>query len=112
MYCVCISFINLKLANLKFSDVSRNFIRLFYTHKYAIFGVYDKGGVDMLRTNIELDKRLIDEALKLTHLRTKKELVNFALAELIRKMKRKKLLELEGKVEWKGSLEVMRRCRI
>lgn len=66
----------------------------------------------MLRTNIELDKKLVDEALRLTHLKTKKELVNYALGELIHKIKRKKLLELEGKVEWLGHLEVMRRTRV
>jgi len=45
----------------------------------------------MLRTNIELDEKLVDEALKLTHMKTKRELVDFALRELVRKKKRKKL---------------------
>ena len=30
----------------------------------------------MLRTNIELDEKLVDEAMKLTDKKTKKELVN------------------------------------
>ena len=65
----------------------------------------------MVRTNIELDEKLVGEAMKLTHKKTKKELVNYALQELVSKIKRKKLLELEGKVEWKGSLNNMRKSR-
>ena len=65
----------------------------------------------MGRTNIELDEKLVGEAMKLTHKKTKKELVNYALQELVSKIKRKKLLELEGKVEWKGSLNNMRKSR-
>ncbi len=65
----------------------------------------------MLRTNIELDEELVDEAMKLTHIRTKKELVNYAIRELVRKVKTKKLLEIEGRVEWEGDLADMRRSR-
>jgi len=65
----------------------------------------------MLRTNIELDEKLVAEGLKLTRKKTKKELVNYALEELVRKLKRKRLLRLEGKVEWTGSLSEMRRSR-
>jgi Arc/MetJ family transcription regulator len=66
----------------------------------------------MLRTNIELDEKLVNEAMKLTHKKTKKELVNYAIEELIGRLKRKKLLELEGKVEWTGDLGEMRKSRI
>ncbi|MDP2858170.1 MAG: type II toxin-antitoxin system VapB family antitoxin [Bacillota bacterium] len=66
----------------------------------------------MLRTNIELDEELVDEAMKLTHIKTKKELVNYAIRELVRKAKRRKLLELEGKVEWTGNLAEMRKSRV
>lgn len=66
----------------------------------------------MLRTNIELDERLVKEAMKLTHKKTKKELVNYALEELLKRLKRKKILELEGKVEWTGSLDEMRKSRV
>jgi Arc/MetJ family transcription regulator len=66
----------------------------------------------MLRTNIELDERLVAEALKLTRKKTKKEVVNYALEELVRKLKRKKLHGLKGKVEWVGDLDEMRRSRI
>ena len=65
----------------------------------------------MLRTNIELDEKLVDEAMKLTDKKTKKELVNYALQELVSRIKRKKLLELESKVEWAGNLDEMRKSR-
>ncbi len=39
----------------------------------------------MLRTNIELDEDLVAEAMKLTHIRTKKKLVDFAIRELVAK---------------------------
>ncbi len=65
----------------------------------------------MLRTNIELDEELVNEAMRLTQMKTKKELVNYALKELVRKVKRKNLLNLEGKVEWEGNLYEMRKSR-
>ncbi|NOY86867.1 MAG: type II toxin-antitoxin system VapB family antitoxin [Deltaproteobacteria bacterium] len=66
----------------------------------------------MLRTNIELDEKLVDEAMELTQKKTKKELVNYAIQELVSRIKRKKLLELEGKVDWTGNLDEMRKSRV
>ncbi|MBI2910129.1 MAG: type II toxin-antitoxin system VapB family antitoxin [Chloroflexi bacterium] len=66
----------------------------------------------MLRTNIELNEDLVDEAMKLTHARTKKELVNLALKELVSKARRKRILALEGKVQWVGNLSKMRKSRV
>jgi len=62
----------------------------------------------MQRTNIEIDETLVKEAMELTKQKTKKAVVNFALQELVSKEKRKKLLEFEGKVEWRGNLDEMR----
>ena len=66
----------------------------------------------MRRTNIELDEKLVNEAMKLTNKKTKKEVVNYAVEELVRKLKRKKILELEGKVEWTGKLDKIRKSRV
>ncbi len=66
----------------------------------------------MSRTNIVLDDRLVDEAMKLTHLKTKKDVVNYALTELVRKTKRKGLFKLEGTVTWAGDLAGMRKSRV
>jgi len=73
--------------------------------------VYEEGG-NMARTNVELDDRVVKEAIKLTHLQTKKAVVNYALEELVKKLRRKKMLELEGKVKWEGNLSEMRKSRI
>jgi len=66
----------------------------------------------MRRTNIELDEKLVNEAMKLTNKKTKKEVVNYAVEELVRKLMQKKILELEGKVEWIGNLDETRKSRV
>ena len=66
----------------------------------------------MSRTNVELNDKILKDALKLTHIKTKKDVVNYALAELVKKMRRKKMLELEGKVKWEGNLNEMRASRV
>ena len=38
----------------------------------------------IMKTNIDLDDRLIEQAFALTGLRTKKELINFAKAKLVK----------------------------
>lgn len=40
-----------------------------------------------MRTNIELDDALVEEAFRLTNVRTKKDLLNLALQELIHSRK-------------------------
>ena len=54
----------------------------------------------MHRTNVELDEKLVKEGMRLFKKRTKKELIHFALSELIRREKAKGILDLEGKVRW------------
>jgi Arc/MetJ family transcription regulator len=53
-----------------------------------------------MKTHIDLDDRLIQKAFALTKLRTKKQLVNFALAELVRRGEKKDLLDLAGEIEF------------
>ena len=66
----------------------------------------------MHRTNVELDEKLVSKAMKLTGIDTKKQLLNYALSELVSKAKRKGILKLEGKVKWEGNLNDMRKSRI
>ena len=54
----------------------------------------------IMKTNIDIDDRLIEQAFAVTGLRTKKELVNFALAELIKRREPKDLLDLAGEIEF------------
>jgi Arc/MetJ family transcription regulator len=63
------------------------------------------------RTNIELDEELIREAQDLTALKTKKEVVFFALNELVKQYRRRNLLNLRRTGLWEGNLEEMRRGR-
>ncbi|WP_073073321.1 type II toxin-antitoxin system VapB family antitoxin [Thermosipho atlanticus] len=53
-----------------------------------------------MRTNIVIDDALIEEAMKLSNLKTKKEVVNLALKEFVQTRKRKNLKDLKGKIEF------------
>lgn len=53
-----------------------------------------------MRTNIDLDESLVREALKLTKSKTKRELVDLALKELVEHRRRKDLRELFGKISF------------
>ena len=44
-----------------------------------------------MRSTIDIDERLFEEAKKLTRLKTKKAVVNLSLKELIRKKKKRTL---------------------
>jgi Arc/MetJ family transcription regulator len=54
-----------------------------------------------MRTNIDLDDLLMQEAFALTGVRSKKELVHLALNELIRVRKKKSLFDLSGKIKFR-----------
>lgn len=60
------------------------------------------------RTNIVLDTSLVDAGLSLTGIKTRRELVDRALRELVRHEQQKKLLALKGKIDWDGDLDAMR----
>ena len=53
-----------------------------------------------MRTNIEIDDELMEEAFRLTNVRTKKELIHLALIEFVKAKKNKDLLELSGKIQF------------
>lgn len=63
---------------------------------------------DTVRTNIILDTKLVEAGLKATGLKTRRELVDFALRELLRHKQQQKILSLKGKVDWEGDLSEMR----
>jgi len=64
-----------------------------------------------VRTNIEIDDRLMREALRLTGVRTKREAVDLALRELVARHRQLGVLRLRGRVHWEGDLEETRRGR-
>jgi Arc/MetJ family transcription regulator len=61
-----------------------------------------------MRTNIVINDNLIDEALKLTKLKTKKAVVEEGLKLLVQLKKQEKIKSLRGKLKWEGNLEEMR----
>lgn len=62
-----------------------------------------------MRTNIDIDDKLINSAMAITRIKTKKGVVEYALKELIALNKRKSILNLKGKLKWEGNLDEMRK---
>jgi Arc/MetJ family transcription regulator len=52
-----------------------------------------------VRTTLFIKEELLEEAKKISGAKTKKETVERALEELVRRKKAEKLIELEGKIE-------------
>lgn len=61
-----------------------------------------------MRTNIVIDDKLMNLALKTTGLRTKKEVVEEGLKVLIQIKNQSKLKSLRGQLKWEGDIEKMR----
>ena len=53
-----------------------------------------------MRTNIVLDDELVNEALKHSHARTKRELIQEALKEYVENRRRMDLRQLRGKISF------------
>jgi Arc/MetJ family transcription regulator len=63
---------------------------------------------DVTRTNIEIDDLLIERAMSIYRLRSKREAVDFALRRLVgEQMTREEILAMEG-TGWDGDLDEMR----
>ncbi|EIF41850.1 hypothetical protein DOK_16993 [gamma proteobacterium BDW918] len=61
-----------------------------------------------MRTNIEIDDKLMNDVLKATGLKTKKDVVELGLKTLIRLNKQENIKKLRGKLQWSGNLDEMR----
>lgn len=64
-----------------------------------------------MRTNIVIDNDLMQEALKSTGLKTKKEAVELGLKTLISLRKQAAIRDLKGKLQWDGNLDELRTNR-
>ena len=53
-----------------------------------------------MRTNVELDDKLVDEALRLSRAKTKRGVIHEALKEFVENRKRHNLLDLAGKIRF------------
>ena len=58
-----------------------------------------------MRTNIEIDDKLIEEAQRLSGLKTKRAVVEEGLQTLIRLRRQRKILDLAGKIEFWEEIE-------
>jgi Arc/MetJ family transcription regulator len=54
----------------------------------------------MMRTNIVIDDNLIEQAMRLSGLSTKKDVVDRALFEFVQRRTRSDLAELHGKIKF------------
>ena len=61
-----------------------------------------------MRTNIEIDDKLMNDVLKATGLKTKKDAVELGLKTLIRLNKQENIKKFRGKLQWTGDLDDMR----
>jgi len=58
-----------------------------------------------MRTNIMIDDALMKEALTLTGIKTKRDVVHKALEEFVRNLKKKDLREIRGKVRFSADYD-------
>ena len=61
-----------------------------------------------MRTTIDLPEKLVQEAMKAAHVKTKTSVIILALKELIRKSKISDLKKFQGKVDLDIDLNVLR----
>ncbi len=61
-----------------------------------------------MRTNIDIDDQLMNEAMQKADSKTKKAVVEEALRLLIRTREQGSIRQLYGKVKWEGNLEESR----
>ena len=64
-----------------------------------------------MRTNIVIDDELMQQAMTLSRLKTKKAVVETGLRLLVQIKKQEKIKSLRGKLKWEGDLDEMRSDR-
>ncbi|MFV2073949.1 MAG: type II toxin-antitoxin system VapB family antitoxin [Thermoanaerobaculales bacterium] len=62
-----------------------------------------------MRTTLNIDDDALQAAMSFAQGRTKTEVVNEALRRFARAKRRRQLLQLQGKVEWEGDLDALRK---
>lgn len=70
---------------------------LFYTHRRL-----------EMRTNVVVDDDLMESALKLSGLKTKKDAIEEGLKLLVQVKRQREIKRFRGKLKWTGNLEAMR----
>jgi Arc/MetJ family transcription regulator len=61
-----------------------------------------------MRTNIVIDDKLMENTLRATGLKTKREAVELGLRTLLRLRQQEEIKRFRGKLNWQGDLEAIR----
>ena len=61
-----------------------------------------------MRTNIVIDDKLMENTLRATGLKTKREAVELGLRTLLRLRQQEEIKRFRGKLNWQGDLEALR----
>jgi Arc/MetJ family transcription regulator len=64
-----------------------------------------------MRTHVDIDDSLLEQARALGGHTTIKSVVNVALAEYVKQLKRQELIKLRGQLHWQGDLGKSRKLR-
>ena len=64
-----------------------------------------------MRTTLDLDQEALEAAMEVGAGKTKTAIINEALRDYARRRRLRRLLEFEGKLGWKGNLNVLRKRR-
>ncbi|MDR1889102.1 MAG: type II toxin-antitoxin system VapB family antitoxin [Zoogloeaceae bacterium] len=62
----------------------------------------------IMRANLVIDDKLMDEALRVTGLKTRREAVELGLRTLLRLRRQEEIRRFRGKLNWQGNLDAMR----
>lgn len=62
-----------------------------------------------MRTNIVIDDKLMQDSLRATGLKTKREVVELGLRTLLRLRQQGAIRRFRGKLNWEGDLDAMRK---
>jgi Arc/MetJ family transcription regulator len=74
----------------------------------AVHCVSGRLEVHNMRTNIEIDDKLMKDALRYTGAKTKREAVELGLQRLVQLGKQVEVRKMRGKLQWEGDLDAMR----
>ena len=61
-----------------------------------------------MRTNIVIDDKLMKDTLRMTGIKTKREVVEQGLRTLLRLCRQEDIRRVRGKLNWQGDLDAMR----
>lgn len=65
-----------------------------------------------MATNIDLDQKLLSKAMKLGGLKTKKDTVNEALAEYVRRREQLKVIDLFGTIDYDQDFDYKKQRKV